>query len=74
MGSEMCIRDRINSPAVILADEPTGNLDSENSKILHDLFIKLNKELNQTFIIVTHNKELANQTNRVINLVDGKII
>ena len=67
-------RALINSPAVILADEPTGNLDSENSKILHDLFIKLNKELNQTFIIVTHNKELANQTNRVINLVDGKII
>jgi lipoprotein-releasing system ATP-binding protein len=56
-------RALINSPAVILADEPTGNLDSENSKILHDLFIKLNKELNQTFIIVTHNKELANQTN-----------
>ena len=67
-------RALINSPAVILADEPTGNLDSENSKILHDLFIKLNKELNQTFVIVTHNKELANQTNRVINLVDGKII
>ena len=67
-------RALINSPAVILADEPTGNLDSENSKTLHDLFIKLNKELNQTFIIVTHNKELANQTNRVINLVDGKII
>ena len=67
-------RALINSPAVILADEPTGNLDSENSKILHDLFIKLNKEFNQTFIIVTHNKELANQTNRVINLVDGKII
>lgn len=67
-------RALINSPAVILADEPTGNLDSENSKILHDLFIKLNKELNQTFIIVTHNKELGNQTNRVINLVDGKII
>ena len=67
-------RALINSPPGILADEPTGNLDSENSKILHDLFIKLNKELNQTFIIVTHNKELANQTNRVINLVDGKII
>ena len=67
-------RALINSPAVIFADEPTGNLDSENSKILHDLFIKLNKDLDQTFLIVTHNKELANQTHRAINLVDGKII
>jgi len=67
-------RALINSPSIILADEPSGNLDSDNAKKLHELFIKLNKELNQTFIIVTHNKELASMTNRTLEMVDGKII
>ena len=67
-------RALINSPSIILADEPSGNLDSENARKLHELFIKLNKELNQTFIIVTHNKELASMTNRTLEMVDGKII
>jgi lipoprotein-releasing system ATP-binding protein len=67
-------RALINSPAIILADEPSGNLDSQNAKKLHELFIKLNKELKQTFIIVTHNKELAKMTNRTLEMVDGKII
>tara|TARA_B100000902_G_C27258755_1_gene889460 strand:+ start:49 stop:702 length:654 start_codon:yes stop_codon:yes gene_type:complete len=67
-------RALINSPSIILADEPSGNLDSKNAEKLHELFIKLNKELNQTFIIVTHNKELASMTNRSLEMVDGKII
>ena len=67
-------RALINSPAIILADEPSGNLDSQNAKKLHELFIKLNQELKQTFIIVTHNKELAKMTNRTLEMVDGKII
>ena len=67
-------RALINSPAIILADEPSGKLDSQNAKKLHELFIKLNKELKQTFIIVTHNKELAKMTNRTLEMVDGKII
>jgi lipoprotein-releasing system ATP-binding protein len=67
-------RALINSPSIVLADEPSGNLDSENARKLHELFIKLNKELNQTFIIVTHNKELASMTNRTLEMVDGKII
>lgn len=67
-------RALINSPSIILADEPSGNLDSKNAEKLHELFIKLNKELNQTFIIVTHNKELASMTNRSLEMVDGKLI
>ena len=67
-------RALINSPSIILADEPSGNLDSTNAEKLHELFIKLNKELNQTFIIVTHNKELASMTNRSLEMVDGKLI
>jgi len=67
-------RALINSPSIILADEPSGNLDSKNAEKLHELFLKLNKELNQTFIIVTHNKELASMTNRSLEMVDGKLI
>ena len=67
-------RALINSPSIILADEPSGNLDSKNAEKLHKLFMKLNKELNQTFIIVTHNKELASMTNRSLEMVDGKLI
>ena len=67
-------RALINSPSIILADEPSGNLDSKNAKNLHELFIKLNKELNQTFIIVTHNKHLASMTDRSLEMIDGKFI
>jgi len=66
-------RALINSPAVILADEPSGNLDSENAKELHKLFFDLRKEFNQTFIIVTHNEELAGMSDREIKMKDGKL-
>ena len=67
-------RALINSPAIILADEPSGNLDSENAKELHKLFFDLRKEFNQTFIIVTHNEELASMSDREIKMKDGKLI
>lgn len=67
-------RALINSPAVILADEPSGNLDSNNAQELHKLFFHLRKELNQTFVIVTHNNELAGMSDRKIVMQDGKII
>jgi lipoprotein-releasing system ATP-binding protein len=66
-------RALINSPKIIFADEPTGNLDSENSQALHNLIIKLNKELNQTFVIVTHNQDLASQATNIFKIVDGQI-
>lgn len=66
-------RALINSPAIVFADEPTGNLDSKNAKELHDLFIELRDELNQTFLIVTHNEELAALSNRVLHMKDGLI-
>jgi putative ABC transport system ATP-binding protein len=64
----------INSPAIILADEPTGNLDSENSKIVLDMFKELNDKFNQTIIMITHNPEAAANCNRVVNMRDGKIV
>jgi lipoprotein-releasing system ATP-binding protein len=67
-------RALINSPSIILADEPSGNLDSKNAEELHNLFLKLNKDLGQTFVIITHNKELANLGSRTIEMKDGKII
>jgi len=67
-------RALINSPSIILADEPSGNLDSKNAEELHNLFLKLNKELGQTFIIITHNQELANLGSRKLEMKDGKII
>lgn len=67
-------RALINDPAIILADEPSGNLDSENANELHQLFIKLKKELNQTFVIVTHNRALAELSDRTIEIKDGKIV
>jgi lipoprotein-releasing system ATP-binding protein len=67
-------RALINSPSIILADEPSGNLDSKNAEELHNLFLKLNKELGQTFVIITHNKELANLGSRKLEMKDGKII
>jgi lipoprotein-releasing system ATP-binding protein len=67
-------RALINEPGIIFADEPTGNLDSANAKELHELFFDLRKELNQTFLIVTHNEELAQMSDRVLHMKDGKIV
>jgi lipoprotein-releasing system ATP-binding protein len=61
-------------PDVILADEPSGNLDSANAKELHQLFFNLREKFNQTFVIVTHNEELATMADRTITMKDGKII
>lgn len=67
-------RALINNPQIIFADEPTGNLDSKNAKELHELFIQLRTQFNQTFLIVTHNEELAAVSDRTIHMKDGKII
>lgn len=67
-------RALINNPEIIFADEPTGNLDSKNAKELHDLFIHLRSLYNQTFLIVTHNEELAEVSDTIIHMKDGKII
>jgi lipoprotein-releasing system ATP-binding protein len=67
-------RALINDPAVILADEPSGNLDSQNKKELHEMFFVLREKLNQTFVIVTHDKELAGMSDRMIQLKDGQIL
>lgn len=66
-------RALINSPAVILADEPSGNLDSQNAKELHELFFKLREQTGQTFVIVTHNPILAQMADRTLTIKDGKI-
>jgi lipoprotein-releasing system ATP-binding protein len=66
-------RALMNHPSVILADEPSGNLDSANAKELHKLFFTLRKEFNQTFVIVTHNLELADMSDRKLLMVDGRI-
>lgn len=66
-------RALINSPKIILADEPTGNLDEETSEMIHSLLRKINKELNQTIIVVTHSKELANITSKILILKKGKL-
>lgn len=67
-------RALINDPAVILADEPSGNLDSQNKKELHEMFFVLREKFNQTFVIVTHDRELAGMSDRQIMLKDGQII
>lgn len=67
-------RALINSPAVVFADEPSGNLDSQNAKALHDLFFTLRKELGHSFVIVTHNAELADMADRKVVMQDGLII
>ena len=67
-------RSLINNPALIFADEPTGNLDSENAAALHALFIRLRDEMNQSFLIVTHNELLAKMSNRSLHMKDGQII
>lgn len=66
-------RALINNPSIILADEPSGNLDSENAKSLHELLQKLNKDLNFTIVVVTHNDKLANITDRKLEIKDGRI-
>lgn len=67
-------RALMNKPAVLLADEPTGNLDSGNSEDLRDLFVRLKKDLNQTLVVVTHDEELANVADRKLQIDDGFII
>ena len=66
-------RALINNPAIIFADEPSGNLDTASAENLHQLFFKLRDELGQTFVIVTHNEELANMADRKLVMVDGQI-
>jgi lipoprotein-releasing system ATP-binding protein len=66
-------RAMVNAPDLILADEPSGNLDSKNALDLHNLFFQLRKDIGQTFIIVTHNEELAGMSDRKIELKDGRI-
>jgi lipoprotein-releasing system ATP-binding protein len=67
-------RALINNPSIVMADEPTGNLDSENAKELHNLFLDLRRRFQQTFLIVTHNEELAQLSDRILHMKDGKII
>lgn len=67
-------RALINNPDLIFADEPSGNLDTESAENLHHLFFKLRNEFGQTFVIVTHNEELANMADRKLTMVDGKIL
>ncbi|MEO6315899.1 MAG: ABC transporter ATP-binding protein [Chitinophagaceae bacterium] len=67
-------RALVNQPKIIFADEPSGNLDSANARELHKLFFDLRKQFNQTFLIVTHNEELALMSDRVLHMKDGKIV
>jgi len=67
-------RALINKPHIVMADEPTGNLDSQNARSLHQLFIDLRDKFEQTFLIVTHNEELAALSDRVLHMKDGKIL
>jgi lipoprotein-releasing system ATP-binding protein len=67
-------RALINNPSIVMADEPTGNLDSANAKELHNLFIDLRNRFQQTFLIVTHNEELAQMSDRILHMKDGKMI
>jgi lipoprotein-releasing system ATP-binding protein len=67
-------RALINNPDIVFADEPTGNLDTANAKELHQLFFDLRRQFRQTFLIVTHNEELATMSDRVLHMKDGKIV
>jgi lipoprotein-releasing system ATP-binding protein len=67
-------RALMNSPALVLADEPSGNLDTNNARDLHKLFFELRDKLNQTFIIVTHNEELASMADRTVHMKDGRMV
>lgn len=67
-------RALFNEPKIIFGDEPSGNLDTKNSQELHELFFELREEFNQTFVIVTHNKDLAKMADRTLTMMDGKFI
>ncbi|MFT4735228.1 MAG: lipoprotein-releasing system ATP-binding protein, partial [Arcticibacterium sp.] len=67
-------RSLINSPRIIFADEPTGNLDTKNADDLHQLFLSIREQFNCAFVLVTHNMELADLADRVITLKDGKVV
>ena len=67
-------RSLINNPRIVLADEPSGNLDSTSAKELHQLFFKLREQIGQTFVIVTHNQELAAMADQTITMKDGRIV
>jgi lipoprotein-releasing system ATP-binding protein len=67
-------RALVNKPSIVMADEPTGNLDSVNADAIHQLFVQLRRDLGQTFILVTHNKELAALTDRNLEMLDGRIV
>ena len=67
-------RSLVNNPAVVMADEPSGNLDSTSANELHQLFFQLRDEFQQTFVIVTHNTKLAGQTDRTLLMKDGKMV
>ena len=67
-------RALVNKPSIVMADEPTGNLDSANARDLHKLFISLRDRFQQTFLIVTHNEELAQMSDRILHMKDGKIL
>jgi lipoprotein-releasing system ATP-binding protein len=66
-------RALINNPSLVFADEPSGNLDSKRARELHELFFQLRDEFGQTFVIVTHNMELANMADRKLEIVDGRV-
>jgi len=66
-------RALMNSPDILLADEPTGNLDTENSALVYDLFRRIHNEMGTTFVIVTHDRAIAQQTDRIIEVRDGLI-
>ena len=67
-------RALVNHPSVILADEPSGSLDTQNNEELHRLFFDLRDKLGQTFVIVTHDEDLASKTDRTIHLIDGRVV
>jgi lipoprotein-releasing system ATP-binding protein len=67
-------RALVNKPSVVMADEPTGNLDSENAHLIHQLFLDLRDKLGQTFVMITHNDALARMTDRTLHMQDGRIV
>ena len=68
------IRALINNPKIILADEPSGNLDTDNTAAIYQIFRDINKEFGTTFIIVTHDRRIAEQTDRIVEIKDGRIV
>jgi lipoprotein-releasing system ATP-binding protein len=67
-------RALVNKPSIVMADEPTGNLDSNNAQAIHELFLSLRSQLGQTFIMITHNEQLAGMTDRTLIMRDGRIV